>query len=227
MSEIENRNHCVYKHTLKKDGRVYIGQTIDTSIRWNPNRYTNSKRFYRAIQKYGWDAFEHEAIVDGLTQAEANICEILLIWEHKSTDAEHGFNLCHGGRGHTIKHSDETRAKLALAGARRKHSEETKTKMSQSHRGKHDGPNNPMYRKRGKDSPFYGVPRSDETKEKLSKANYSKNSPRAKQVVCIETGTVYSCAMDVERIFGVNHSNISACCRGKQKSAIGYHWRYA
>ena len=31
---------------------------------------------------------------------------------------------------------------------------------------------------------------------------------------------------EAERVTGINHSNISACCLGKYKSAGGYIWRY-
>ena len=31
---------------------------------------------------------------------------------------------------------------------------------------------------------------------------------------------------EAERVTGINHSNISACCLGKLKSAGGYVWRY-
>lgn len=34
-----------------------------------------------------------------------------------------------------------------------------------------------MYGRRGEESPFYGVPRSEETKAKLREANLGENSP--------------------------------------------------
>lgn len=44
--DVQNSKHCVYKHTLRNDGRVYIGQTLATDVRWSPDRYRNCKRFY-------------------------------------------------------------------------------------------------------------------------------------------------------------------------------------
>lgn len=225
--DVQNAKHCVYKHTLRNDGRVYIGQTLATDVRWSPDRYRNCKRFYNAILKYGWDAFEHEIIIDGLTQGEANVCEIALIFAYKSTDDRNGFNICAGGRGHKRNHSKETKLKLSLAGKKRKHSEETKAKMSHSHKGKHTGKDNPMYGMVGEKNHRWGKHLTDAEKKHLADLNYSRKSPCSKRVVCVETGTVYSCAMDIERLLGVNHTNIAACCRGKQKSALGYHWRYA
>ena len=37
----------------------------------------------------------------------------------------------------------------------------------------------------------------------------------------------WSAAREVERELGISHTNIIACCRGKQKSAGGYRWVYA
>lgn len=34
-------------------------------------------------------------------------------------------------------------------------------------------------------------------------------------------------AREVERQLGINHSNITACCKKKTKTAGGYKWRYA
>ena len=33
-------------------------------------------------------------------------------------------------------------------------------------------------------------------------------------------------AREVERVLGIDNSHINACCRGKQKSAYGFIWRY-
>lgn len=41
----------------------------------------------------------------------------------------------------------------------------------------------------------------------------------SKPVRCITTNIVYDSTMDVERRLGINHSNITACCKGRQKSA--------
>lgn len=46
-------------------------------------------------------------------------------------------------------------------------------------------------------------------------------------VVCIETNIRYDGLRDAERDTNIQHSEISACCKGKRESAGGYHWRYA
>lgn len=37
----------------------------------------------------------------------------------------------------------------------------------------------------------------------------------------------WECMADAAREFGIRYGNISACCRGKRKSAYGFRWRYA
>lgn len=56
----------------------------------------------------------------------------------------------------------------------------------------------------------------------------SKYSGWAKEqpVICIETGIQYKSLSEASLLTGTKHSNISAVCRGKRKSAGGYTWRY-
>lgn len=94
------KNYCVYKHTLKRDGRVYIGITSKKPHqRWGKNGsgYTICTRFYNAIKKYGWDNFDHEILEEGLSEEEAKEAEIKLISEYHSVNPKFGFNIKPGG----------------------------------------------------------------------------------------------------------------------------------
>ena len=188
------KSWCVYKHTLP-DGRCYVGQTCDITARWKPSAYKNCVKFYSAIQKYGWENFNHEILVDKLTLEEANHLEEVYIKEYNSI--ENGFNLNSGGEN-----------KL--------HSQETKNKMSQTRKG---------------------VPHSQKHSEAISKAltgkkktsEHVRNNQLAqhrKPVECIETGEKYESLSDAERKTGILGETISRCCRGKQKTASGFHWRF-
>ena len=70
---MEERKWCVYKHT-SPSGKIYIGITCQNpNRRWrNGEGYKKNKYFYRAIQKYGWNNFQHEVIEEGLTEKDAN-----------------------------------------------------------------------------------------------------------------------------------------------------------
>lgn len=99
MKSLE-KTYCVYKHTNKFNGKVYIGITCrKPEVRWNHGKgYENNEYFYRAIQKYGWeDGFIHEIIADGLTKATACKIEVELIVAYDSTNYEKGYNCSAGG----------------------------------------------------------------------------------------------------------------------------------
>ena len=113
-----------------------------------------------------------------------------------------------------------------------KHSEESKRKMSEN-RVPMYGADNPFYGKHhtertkammkanhydcsGENNSFYGKHHTEETKRKISKP-----------VICIETNKKYYGATEAEKDSGIDKSSIIKCCRGKQKTAGGYHWKYA
>ena len=78
-------NYKVYCHTLF-DGRKYIGitcQKLNNRWRKNGEGYKTTIHFYRAIQKYGWNKFQHILIADNLTKEQAEQMEIDLIKKYK------------------------------------------------------------------------------------------------------------------------------------------------
>lgn len=46
-------------------------------------------------------------------------------------------------------------------------------------------------------------------------------------VRCIETGEIFANQAEASRATGIGRYNINNCLTGKQKTAGGYHWRYA
>lgn len=97
------RNYCVYIHFNTKDKlKAYVGQTkVKPERRFGKNGvgYKACPYFWRAIQKYGWDAFEHEIFKSGLCKEEADRYEQRLIAMLGSNDPALGYNLASGGRG--------------------------------------------------------------------------------------------------------------------------------
>lgn len=89
----------IYKHTNKTNGKCYIGQTCrkNPNERWNNGKSYNGTIFAKAIEKYGWDNFDHEIIEDNiLTQEEANEREQYWI-EYYGSYGENGYNMTRGG----------------------------------------------------------------------------------------------------------------------------------
>lgn len=95
----DDKNYIVYKHTNKINGKLYIGITsVDVKSRWkNGNGYNRQSYFYNAIQKYGWENFDHEILFDNLSKNDACIKEAEMIAYYKSNEKEFGYNIASGG----------------------------------------------------------------------------------------------------------------------------------
>ena len=107
-------NYCVYMHRNKINNKVYIGQTCNIKVRWHPISYKSSSYFYNAIEKYGWDNFEHIVLIDNLSLEEANQKEKYFIKIYESTNRNKGYNLKTGGNnGYQL--SKETKQKIRLS----------------------------------------------------------------------------------------------------------------
>lgn len=97
-------------HTLKCDGRKYIGITGQKSkYRWrNGLGYKENDYFYRAINKYGWDNFKHEILFENLSREQACNKEKALIKLFQTYDAVYGFNHTLGGESGNLKYIPES-----------------------------------------------------------------------------------------------------------------------
>lgn len=137
--EIYNGTYCVYIHTNKINGKKYIGQTINGEApnkRWlNGKGYINCTYFYKAIQKYGWDNFEHEVIASNLTQEEANHFEELLIEKFETINPDKGYNLKSGGENNKL--SEATKRKIGDSNKGKIISDEQKKRISEAQTGRH------------------------------------------------------------------------------------------
>ena len=128
------KNFKVYIHINKINNKKYIGITgMSISKRWgNGGNGYKTQIFYNAIQKYGWDNFEHKVLLKNLTESEAKEAEINLIAEFKTNNKKFGYNQTCGGDSI----SEKARKKIAIANSKRIVSQETRIKMSESSKGK-------------------------------------------------------------------------------------------
>ena len=113
-------------------------------------------------------------------------------------------------------------------------SEETRRKIGVANKGKCKGkvPWNkgiPMDEKTkeklrqlniGEKNPFYGKKHSEETIKKITQTR------KCKPVICVEKEVCYQSLMEASRETNIDASTIVRCCKGKQKTAGGYHWQY-
>jgi group I intron endonuclease len=220
------KKYCVYQHVNLINGKIYIGitkRTLEERSGANGINYHTSPYFYSAIQKYGWDNFQHNILYSELTKEDACALEIQLIKEMRTQDSKYGYNIMEGGSAPTIPDSvrkimsekmkgnknglgkacsEEKKQKIREAQKGRKLTEDHKRKLSEAKRGK-------TY-----------APLSEERKRKIS------NSHKKKQVYCEELKRVFSSIQECARELGLNATNICACCKGKHSSHHGYHFRY-
>lgn len=218
--------YTVYKHTNKFNNKVCIGITSQIpERRWGKNGsgYTSSPYFYSAIQKYGWDNFEHSILYTNLIKEEACQKEQELIQYFNTTNREYGYNSTSGGEIFTM--NQETREKISKALQGNKNglghpcSEEKKEKIRQAQLGRvfskeHKQKLSEAAKKRH-------VPCSEEKKEKL-KESY----PNKRKVYCEELDIVFPSVQECARQIGAEATNVTKLCKGRGKTLKGYHLRY-
>lgn len=95
-----NRHYTVYVHINKTNGKMYIGITGQSvKKRWQNGYGYKNQIFWNAIQKYGWNGFEHDIIASNLLVDEAEKLEKVLIEKLKTYNNKFGYNVIAGGRG--------------------------------------------------------------------------------------------------------------------------------
>lgn len=205
----------VYCHTNKVNGKRYVGITKqDPLARWSNGYGYRSQMFFKAIEKYGWEEFSHEILYTGLGEKEAKEKERHLIAKWKTNNPNYGYNVTEGGDGTVgYKHKELSKIKMREAHKGKRMSSHTKIKMSKAATGKKKSEETKAKMRE------YAKNRSKEHKEKLGAFD-------VRPVLCVETNTIYTTLTEAQRATGIDHSNISAVCRGKRQTTGGYHWRY-
>lgn len=218
-------NYSVYIHTNTINNKKYIGLTSkQPEKRWaNGKHYNHSTHFKRAIEKYGWDAFDHEVYASGLSAEEASDLERELISKYRTTDMRYGYNLDTGGSRTT--HSKITKQKISKAIKGIKRSPETIEKLRNAAKGnkncvgRHHTEESKEKNRIAHLNKTHST--SDETKEKIM---YSQKT--RKQVKCIELNKVFPLIGSAARYVGTSQGSISTVLAGRSKTAGGYHWMY-
>jgi group I intron endonuclease len=205
--------YTVYKHTVPNN-KVYIGITSKKpEERWR-NRYRNNRYFSNAINKYGWENIKHEILYENLSKEDAEQMEIQLIALYDSSNPKFGYNIAKGGHSNNgYHHSEETKNKIkkSLTGKkytaeRRKNqsriikrcwdNDDYRKHMSEVHKGKQSGKNNPS-----------------------SKTVYQYSLKK-------ELINIFESVGLAEKITGIDHRQICCCCNHKQKTCHGFIWSY-
>ena len=208
--------YTVYQHKNKINGKVYIGITSQKpEQRWGSQgcNYKSSPHFYSAIQKYGWDNFEHNILFTDLTKEQACLKEQELIKEYNSTNREFGYNSTSGGDIFTM--NEETKQKMSQAMIRNQNglghpcSEEKKEKISNAQKGRKFTEEHKQ--KLSEAAKNRHVPCSEEKKQILKEKSHKKS------VYCEELDKIFESVQECSRQLGIPATSISKLCNGRGK----------
>jgi len=86
---------CIYRLTNTVNNKKYIGQSVDFNTRTNKHKrasHNPNTPISQAIQKYGWDAFKVEIVVDGIPEEDLDDLEDYYI-DVENTLAPNGYNV--------------------------------------------------------------------------------------------------------------------------------------
>ena len=217
--------YIVYQHKNKINGKVYIGITSQKpEQRWGSQgcNYKSSPHFYSAIQKYGWDNFEHNILFTDLTKEQACLKEQELIKEYNSMNREFGYNSTSGGDIFTM--NEETKQKISQAMMGNQNnlghpcSEEKKKKISNAQKGREFTEEHKQ--KLSEAAKNRHVPCSEEKKQILKEKSHKK------PVYCEELDKIFESVQECGRQLDIPATNISKLCNGRGKTLKGYHLRY-
>ena len=199
------KTFTVYCHTNKINGKKYIGITNKKpEHRWNNGKgYSTQTVFARAIEKYGWENFDHTILDDNIsTLEEANKKEryyISLYHTWLGDENCNGYNKTPGGDSRDTV-SDELRIKYGQARLGKKLTEEHKDKLKKS---------------------CTGIKHTESAKQKITENNKIS-------VKCVELNQTFDSAKDaIFQLALPKTCHISECLKGKRATAGGYHWEYA
>jgi len=215
--------HYIYCFTCQITGKKYIGQTYHGSRRCQAANYTGCIKFYNAIKKYGWNNFTKTILEDNLTIEEANKKEEYYIKLYNTI--EDGYNLKTGGLNNLF--SEESRIKMSKSCTSKKEIlciETGKVYPSAKEIERLFGYANANIIAccRGKLYTAYGYHWKYANDE-----NYIiQRNKNSRPVFCIELNQTFESIAEASRQTGANSHSIGYCCRGKTKTAGGYHWKY-
>ena len=223
--------YTIYMHCNKINNKKYIGQTSlnPPEKRWKNGYGYSNQMFFQAIQKYGWDNFEHIILETNLTSEEANEKEKYYIKLYNTTNSQYGYNCTEGGVQLSFL-SKEAKQKIkdSWTPERRKAQSERlkeKWKNDKNFREKATKPNPNQWHPKGELNPMYGSHRT------------GKDAARKKKVQCIETGQIFDTIKQAAEWANEGKdsikSHISEVCKGTRKTSGKHpitkeplHWRY-
>ena len=230
------KKYIIYIHKNMINNKVYIGQTSETLERRarGGHGYKGCPYFYRAIEQYGWNNFEHFILESDLSSDEADIREAFWIQAFDSMNPLKGYNLSSGGKkaqttGKALNRKkvvcketgevfDSLRQAAEWAGMNKNSTSNISAQIrgEKASAGKHPVTGEPLH--------WYFEGKELEAKSKKSKKG------GAKPVKNLDTGEVFDSINDAARAYNISNVTISKSCKENGAIATGqnngkkWHW---
>ena len=245
-------SYTIYEHKNKIDGKKYIGVTKQNpKRRWaNGKGYVHNKYFNLAIEKYGWDNFEHNILYTNLNEEIAFLLEEYLINKYDLTNPDKGYNLSKGGiqRGPlrfekmTEWHRTHKKFGEEAVTSRKVRCIETGDvfgsineacrwcdsekvgevcRGNRKHAGHHPETNELLSWEYAEDDAIVTI-----VCHELIKNDNKKFNGISKKVICIETGEVFNSETEACNAMGCKRGTIGRACNGIRQTALKKHWKW-
>lgn len=219
----KRRTYYIYCHTAP-NGKRYIGQTcaVRPERRWGKG-YKGCTYMEHAIEKFGWDSFDHAVLYVCHSKQMADLLEQHLIAFFDTTNPEHGYNLLKGGGGRVgFSPSRETREKLSKALTGRKGwrpNEEQRKRMSEAQKKSYENGS----RRRLKDLP-------EDTQSQVLSVLRREAAKKQRPVVQFDLSgnriADFPSVAEACRQTNTFQNGLVRCCQGELHKANGFTWRY-
>lgn len=239
---MENHFNCIYCFTNKINGKKYIGQTKNLNKRLIGHRSRSGKDnlpFHNAINKYGFDNFEIEILIENINlQEKLDEYEKFFIKKFNTGNKDFGYNIAEGGsNGSPYKYMSEEQISICKEkNSKKSHemwsnrTEEEKQeiikKIADSNKGKivseeaREKISKTLKKKyKNEDIVPHNKGKGKEKKPYINKKEHEviRYNEKTKQYKLYKMSSL---AEDD----GFSQSAIRKCCKGKRQSHGGYKW---
>lgn len=219
------RKYKVYMHVFP-NSKKYIGITCQNcKQRWgsNGNKY-KGQSVYKAIKKYGWNNIKHLILYDNLTEEEAKDKEIELIAKYNTTNDKYGYNITKGGDN--IMNGAENLSSKKVICINTGEIFDTITQAANKYNIHPTTISKVCKDKRNTAAKMTWQYYDEYLIAPKSIYTYKPVGGINRQVLCVETNTIYDSIQIAAKDIGIDYTAISKACSGKRKTAAKMHWIY-
>lgn len=219
----------IYCIENKETHKKYIGQSINIYYRWSKhkgelnNHIHDNDYLQKAWDKYGQECFDFY-ILEECDVKDLDTKEIYYINYYDTLNHDKGYNLKYGGQDGVVGEYGNNKRKQSLKKA---YQNPDLIELRRNAALKQWSNPDIKIKIMGQNNVMYGKTHSEEARKKISEAQKGRISPQRNTtpVLCVELNKFFSCSAEAKKELNIN-SSILEVCKGKRKTAGGYHWQF-